>query len=441
MSLRAVVEAEFAPPGATLAQGPLRRLGWTVSALVVLILGGFLWWASVASLDEVTRGDGRIIPSQRVQVVQNLEGGIVSEILVREGQVVERDAVLVRIANIAAESDLQGNRGQAFALEAAIARLEAEVVGAAAPRFAETLLRAAPGVAEAERKLMHARAEQLAAQLAVIHDQVDQRRNEIAELEARAVALDRSRGLAQAEQAIIEPLVARGSAARLDLVRIQQRISDIQGQLTAAELAIPRSRSALAEAQKRLEERGATFRSDANVDLTQKRAQLATITEKLQADRDRVTRTEVKSPVRGTVKELKITTVGGVIRPGQDIVDIVPLEDSLLVEAQLRPADIAFIRPGQSATVKVTAYDFAIYGGLKAELEQISADTIQDERGERWFRVRLRTAKAHLGADDRPLPIIPGMTAAVEILTGRKTVLDYLMKPILRARDRALRER
>ncbi|MBL8700310.1 MAG: HlyD family type I secretion periplasmic adaptor subunit [Alphaproteobacteria bacterium] len=441
MNLRGIVEAEFAPPGTGASNAAIRRLGWAVSALVVVFIGGFLWWASIAALDEVTRGDGRVIPSQRVQVVQNLEGGIVSEILVREGQIVARDAVLVRIANTAAEADLQGNRAQAFALQAAIARLEAEITGAAAPSFSDELLRAAPEIAESERRLMRTRAEQLDAQLAVIRDQVDQRRNEIAELEGRIAALERSRGLAQSELAIVEPLVARGSAARLELVRIQQRISDLQGQLTAAELAVPRSRSALAEARKRLEERGATFRSDANADLNQKRAQLAGVTEKLLADRDRVTRTEVRSPVRGTVKELKITTVGGVIRPGQDIVDVVPLEDSLLVEAQIRPADIAFVRPGQPAVIKITAYDFAIYGGLKAELEQISADTIQDERGERWFRVRLRTAKAHLGPDDSPLPIIPGMTAGVEILTGRKTVLDYLLKPILKARDRALRER
>ncbi|MBM3628119.1 MAG: HlyD family type I secretion periplasmic adaptor subunit [Alphaproteobacteria bacterium] len=301
--------------------------------------------------------------------------------------------------------------------------------------------REAPEIVAAERRLLEARRDQLEAQVAVMREQGDQRRSEIGELEARIVALERSRALAQQELAIVEPLIRSGSGSRIELVRIQQRVNDIQTQLTAAELALPRARNAHAEVLRRIDERRATFRSEASTDLNQRRAQLAALTEKLQADRDRVTRTEVRSPVRGTIKDMKVSTVGGVIRPGQDILEIVPLEDTLLVEAQLRPADIAFVRPGQPATVKVTAYDFSIFGGLEAELEQISADTIQDERGERWFRVRLRTQKAHLGTEEKPLPIIPGMTAGVEILTGRKTVLDYLMKPILKARDRALRER
>jgi len=439
--MRRIVEADFAPEGSLAAQGGITRLGWIVSSLVIVFLGGFVLWASQATLEEVTRGDGRVIPSQRVQVIQNLEGGIVSEILVRDGQIVERDAVLVRIANTAAEADLQGSRAQSATLRAAIARLEAETNGQATPNFPTDLLTQAPGLAESERHLMRTRAQQVDAQLAVIRDQIDQRRNEIGELDGRIASLVRARDLAESELAIIAPLVRSGSGARIELLRIQQRINEIQGQLTASELALPRARSALAEAQKRLEERGATFRSEANGELNLKRGQLSALNEKIQADQDRVTRTEVRSPVRGTLKELKVTTVGGVIRPGQDILEIVPLEDSLLVEAQIRPADIAFIRPGQPAIVKVSAYDFAIYGGLKAELEQISADTIQDERGERWFRVRLRTEKAYLGTDAKPLPIIPGMTAGVEILTGRKTVLDYLLKPILKARDRALRER
>jgi adhesin transport system membrane fusion protein len=438
---RRFVEADFAPEGALAAQSGIRRLGWIVSFLVVSFLGGFIYWASVAALDEVTRGDGRVIPSQRVQVIQNLEGGIVSEILVREGQIVERDSVLVRIANTAAEADLQGNRAQSHALRGAIARLEAELQGAGALEFPASLVADAPDIVAAERRLAEARRDQLEAQVAVMREQGDQRRSEIVELEARIVALERSRALAQQELGIVEPLIRSGSGSRIELVRIQQRVNDIQTQITAAELALPRARNAHAEVLRRIDERRATFRSEASTDLNQRRAQLAALTEKLQADRDRVTRTEVRSPVRGTIKDMKVSTVGGVIRPGQDILEIVPLEDTLLVEAQLRPADIAFVRPGQPAVVKVTAYDFSIFGGLEAELEQISADTIQDERGERWFRVRLRTQKAHLGTEEKPLPIIPGMTAGVEILTGRKTVLDYLMKPILRARDRALRER
>jgi adhesin transport system membrane fusion protein len=438
--VKALVDPDFAPEGHPEAQRQVRRLAWIISLCVVAFVATFVTWSSSAFLDEVTRGDGRVIPSQRIQVVQNLEGGIVSEILVRDGQIVERDAVLVRIANTVAEADFQGNRAQSWALRAAVARLAAESRGDAIA-FEDELLREAADVAESERRLMTTRRQQLDSQLAVIRDQQAQRRNEITELRGRVGSVSRSIELARQELRIIEPLVASGAAARIDQVRIQRQISDLQGQLDAAAASIPRAEAALAESQKRLEERVATFRSEANAELNQRRAQLAALTEKISADRDRVGRTEVRSPLRGTVKELKVTTVGGVIRPGQDLVEIVPLEDTLLIEAQIRPADIAFIRPGQPATIKVTAYDFSIYGGLAAELEQISADTIQDERGERWFRVRLRTDTAQLGTAQNPLPIIPGMTASVEILTGRKSVLDYLLKPILKARDRALRER
>ncbi len=438
--MKAVVDPDFAPEGHPESRRDVLRFAWIVSLCVLLFFVAFFWWSSQAYLDEVTRGDGRVIPSQRVQIVQNLEGGIVSEILVADGQIVERDAVLVRIANITAEADLLGSRAQNNALRAAIARLEAETRGDPIA-FPAALLSDAPQVAESERALMASRRQQLDSQLAVIRDQQAQRRSEVAELRSKVGALARTLDLTRQELRIIEPLVAQGAAPRIDLVRIQGRISDMQGQLDNAQLAIPRAESALAESQKRLDERVATFRSDANVELNQKRGLLAALVEKISADRDRVGRTEVRSPVRGTVKELKVTTVGGVIRPGQDIVEIVPLEDRLLIEAQIRPADIAFVRPGQAATIKITAYDYSIYGGLAAELEQISADTIQDERGERWFRVRLRTDKGWLGTAERPLPIIPGMTASVEILTGRKSVLDYLLKPIFKARDRALRER
>jgi adhesin transport system membrane fusion protein len=441
MARRGIIEAEFAADGALAAHAGIRRLGWIVSLLVIVFVGGFVLWAANAPIDEVTRGDGRVIPSQRVQVIQNLEGGIVSEILVHEGQIVARDAVLVRISNTAAEADLQGNRAQSAALRGAIARLEAEAEDRREIQFPPELLADAPEIAESERRLLRARNDQVDAQVAVLRDQADQRMVEIREIEARISSLERGRTLAQSEQTMIEPLVRSGAASRLDLLRVQQRLNELQGQLSASELALTRARIALTEVGARIAERRATFRSEASSEFNQRRAQLAALVEKLQADRDRVTRTEVRSPVRGTIKDLKVTTVGGVIRPGQDILEIVPLEDSLLVEAQLRPADIAFVRPGQPAVVKVTAYDFSVYGGLQAELVQISADTIQDERGERWFRVRLRTGRAYLGSDDKPLPIIPGMTASVEILTGSKTVLDYLMRPILRARERALRER
>jgi len=206
-------------------------------------------------------------------------------------------------------------------------------------------------------------------------------------------------------------------------------------------LSRPRALAALEEAKGRIEERKVTFRTEASQALSEVRLQLNSIEQQLRGFQDRLGRTEVTSPVRGTVKTIFVKTIGGVIQPGQDIIEVVPIEDTLLVEAQIRPSDIAFIRPQQPAVVKITAYDFSTYGGLDAVVEEISADTIQNERGEHFFRVRLRTDRSYLGTEANPLPIIPGMTASVDILTGHKTVLEYLMRPILRAKDTALRER
>ena len=226
-----------------------------------------------------------------------------------------------------------------------------------------------------------------------------------------------------------------------DLLRLRRQVNDLQGELEQGRLAVPRAESALGEAGKRIEKAFSTFRAEAQRDLNAHEAEIAGLKEVVFAGEDRVRRTEVRSPVRGTIKTLKIGTIGGVVQPGADLVEIVPLEDTLLVEAQVRPADIAFLAPGLPAMVKITAYDFSIYGGLKGVVEDISADTIVNERDESFYRVRVRTDRNYLGAEGQPLRIIPGMTAQVDVLTGEKTVLDYLLKPILRARSRALTER
>jgi adhesin transport system membrane fusion protein len=437
---RSAIELDFLPE----LQSTMRRasthfanvLSLTVVAFVVI----FLYWANNALLDEVTRGDGRVIPASRVQVIQNLEGGILSEMLVKEGDIVEKDAVLLRITNAVAQSDYGETLSQYLSLKAALSRLEAEVANREIA-FPNDVATQAPRAADTELSLYRARKAQLDAQLAVLRDQEAQRQQEILELKSRANALQRTLAIAREERAITEPLVAKGAAARVDLVRLQRQISDLEGQLDNTRLSIPRAESALSESQRRMQERVATFQADARNELNQRRTQYTTIESKILAERDRVSRTEVRAPVRGTIKEAKINTIGGVIRPGQDLIDLVPLEDTLIIEARIRPADIAFLRPGQTATVKITAYDYSIFGGLQAHLEQISADSIKDEKGESFFRVLLRTEKNSLGTHESPLPIIPGMTASIEILTGQKTVLDYLMKPLLRAKERALRER
>lgn len=437
---RQIAELDFLPELQATMRRASRRFVNALTLSIVAFVIFFVVWAQQAVLDEVTRGDGSVIPSSRVQVIQHLEGGILSELLVSNGDIVAKDAPLLRITNAVAQSDLQESRAQQLSLKAAMARLEAEVEDRQ-PVFPPEVMREAPQAVETELALFRARRTQLDSQVAVIREQESQRQQEIVELKSRIQTTQRTLGLARDERAITEPLVAQGVAARVDLVRLQRQISELEGQLENARLAVPRAEAALAEAQRRAQERQAIFKTETRNDLNQRRMQLSAIEAKLGAEQDRVTRTEVRSPVRGTVKEIKINTIGGVIRPGQDLIEIVPLEDSLVVEARIRPADIAFLRPGQEATLKITAYDFSIYGGLKAKLEQISADTIKDDKGDSFFRVQLRTNRNFLGSPASPLPIIPGMTASVEILTGQKTVLDYLVKPLLKARDRALRER
>jgi membrane fusion protein, adhesin transport system len=400
----------------------------------------FFAWASWATLDEVTRGEGRVIPSSQIQVVQNQEGGIVSQILVREGEIVERGQVLLQIDNIRAASDLRENRKRWLALVGALARLRAEVEDSAIT-FDPQVVTEAGEVVRNEHDLYDARQQALRSELAILTSQATQREQELAELLRRLAQLEGSYGLALEELEITEPLAARRVVSKIDLLRLKRQVNDLEGELETTRLGIERVRSASQEAQSRIEEKTLSFRAEAQRELNVVQAEAAALEEKIAADTDRVGRTEVRSPVRGTIKQLFVNTLGGVVQPGEDLAEIVPLEDTLLVEAKVRPADIAFLRPGLPATVKVTAYDYAIYGGLDAVVEDISADTITDEKGERFYRVRVRTTEGTLDKAGTPLPIIPGMTTQIDILTGEKTVMDYLLKPILRARQNALRER
>jgi adhesin transport system membrane fusion protein len=407
-------------------------------ATVLLFMVVFVVWARWATLDEVTRGDGRVIPSRQIQVVQNLEGGIIAAILVREGEIVEDGQVLMRIDNVRAATDYREKRARYLALVAARARLRAEI-DETAPDFPTELMAEAPALAENELALFHSRQTELEGELDILRRQEEQRGQELNELKTRLAQLDRSYRLADQELSLMESV--GGGVPKGDLLRLRRQVNDLQGEMEQATLAVPRAESALGEAGKRIEKTFSTFRAEAQRDLNAHEAEMAGLKEVVLAGEDRVRRTEVRSPVRGTIKTLKIGTIGGVVQPGADLAEIVPLEDTLLVEAQVRPADIAFIAPGLPAMVKVTAYDFSIYGGLKGVVEDISADTIVNERHESFYRVRVRTERNYLGSEAKPLRIIPGMTAQVDVLTGEKTVLDYLLKPILKARSRALTER
>ncbi|MEN9460893.1 MAG: hypothetical protein RIS84_913 [Pseudomonadota bacterium] len=407
-------------------------------SLLFFIIAGV--WANYAMLDEVTRGVGKVIPSSHVQVVQNLEGGIVSELLVKAGDVVDQGQVLLRIDDTRFASSFRESQVKAQSLQAKIARLTAESQGIAF-QISKDLPAEQREVFQNEFSLAQSRQKEVQATLNILQQQKNQKQHEIGELRSKVGQLQRSYELVLKELRLTEPLVKKGLASEVELLRLQRQVSELKGGLDSTRLSIPRAESSVSETDRKMEELGVNFRTNAISELNDNKAELSRITQSNFALEDRVTRTAVRSPVRGTIKQVKVTTVGGVVQPGMDLMEIVPLEDKLLIEAQIRPADIAFLHPNQPAMVKLTAYDFSIFGGLPAHLEHISADSITNERGESFFLIRVRTERKYLGAEDKPLPIMSGMTASVDILTGKKSLLDYLLKPIKKAHDQALRER
>jgi adhesin transport system membrane fusion protein len=408
---------------------------WATVAFFVIALS----WAALATIDEVTRGVGRVMPSGDVQKIQNLEGGIVSQILVAEGDTVIRGQPLLRIDDTQFAASFKEANVRIQSLRARIARLQAEVDGAPFTPTGELLEH--PEIAASELALYQSRREEFETGLSVLEQERRQSQEQISELTAENRMLTRSLELARQELDMKQPLAEKGLLPRVEVLGVEREVTTIDGQLQANEHAIPRAHGALAGVERRIEERRASFRTQALAELNEGKLELARLEESRRALEDRVRRTEVAAPVAGIVKQLNVNTIGGVIQPGMDLAEIVPADESLVVEAEVPPSDIAFLRPGQKAIVKLTAYDFAIYGGLDAMLEQISADTITNDEGIRVYQIRVRTTRTHLGTDVEPLPIIPGMAAEVDILTGEKTILDYLLKPLRRARDRALRER
>jgi len=418
---------------------------FAVMLLVVVIafFAAFFTWASLAEMDEVTRGEGTVIPSRSNQIVQNLEGGIVAAIRIREGDVVRKGQVLLRIENIGAKAGFKENRKKYLTLIAMAARLQAEADSKPAIAFPAEVVKLAPEVVAAERALFQSRRRSHQSEIQVLRRQVDQRRQALAELGSSVRRLAAQYSSLMREVRLTRPLVQQGAVSQVELLRLERQADNTRGELETTRLAIPRANSAYRESLQKVKDKLLSRASESREALNKARGEARALREALAAGRDRVSRTEVRSPVRGTVKRILVATIGGVIKPGQDLVEIVPLDDTLLIEAKIRPSDVAFLRPGQQATVKITAYDFSIYGGLDARLVDISADTIKDEinRGQTFYRVRVRTNRNYLGKTNRRLPIIPGMVAQVEIMTGKKTVLDYLLKPILKARTQALRER
>jgi adhesin transport system membrane fusion protein len=426
-----VSDAEWA----RLQQEPVRAR--VVLRTIGLVLLALLLWAAFAEVDEVTRGIGKVIPSRQLQIIQAVDGGIVSEILVREGQVVEPGQLLLKIDETRFVSSLRENRAEYMSLRAKAGRLRALAEGSALVMPPE-VERDFPQIALQERNLYESRRMELDAQVGIARQQLAQRNQEIVEVKARRDQASQAYELTLQELKATKPLVGSGAVSEVEVLRLERDVSRFKGERDQAAAQIVRIQSAIAEATRKVQEVELNFRNQARIELADVSGKLNALTESSTALSDRVKHSNVKSPVKGTVKRLLVNTVGGVVQPGNEIIEIVPLEDALLLEANISPRDIAFLRPGQEAIVRFTAYDFTIYGGLEAVVDQIGADTITDEDGNAFYVVRVRTLESSLGEN---LPIIPGMVAEVDIMTGKKTVLSYLMKPILRAKAHALSER
>jgi adhesin transport system membrane fusion protein len=416
------------------------RGGRIILWVIFIFVAAALVWANYTALDEVTVGEGKVIPTSQVQQIQNLEGGILKEINVKVGQVVDSGQVLMTIENTEALSSLREQQAEFINLQVRATRLQAESYSLM-PEFDADAKEKYPLVVNRELDLYNSRLESLRTNQASFQQQIEQRKQEIVEQQAKLDNLKQSYVFSKEELDLTRPAFEQGAVSRVELLQLERQVNQLQGDLEATQLAIPRARSALKEAQSNLAESDAQFRAEAQEDLTGVKSKLDQLKEVSVSLEDKVSRTQVRSVLKGIVKQIQLNTVGGVIKPGMNLMEIVPIEDSLLIEAKVRPENIGFIKPGLSAVVKLSAYDFAIFGGLHSTVENISADTILDEEGNSFFLVRVRTDKNYLGIKQAPLPVIPGMQASVDIITGKKTLLDYLLKPILKAKQNALRER
>ncbi|MCD7982790.1 MAG: HlyD family type I secretion periplasmic adaptor subunit [Desulfovibrio sp.] len=440
---------------AALARRPrfgVRALSITVAVMFVCLLT----WAAFAKIDEVTHAEGQVVGSQRTQTIQNLEGGILRSVQVHEGQIVEKGDVLAQLDNELAESSYRDAVNKAMENSLAIIRLEAELKDQR-PVFPEDLrgwaaklighavddstLARARQIIRDQENAWQSRQNQLNAEIEVLKSQYEQRRRDVEEQAARKTQLARSLALSIEQRDTAYALVQRNNFSRMEYLGLQQKVVELQGQIDMLAASIPKAQAAADESRQRIASRRAEQNAAITEEINKRRLELNSLRETLSAGSDRVTRTELRTPVRGTVKQIYINTVGGVVKPGEPIMDIVPLDDTLLVEAKVSPKDVAFLRPGQDVMVKVSAYDFSIYGGLEGKLESISADTIEDKKGNYHYLVKVRTQKTAITYHNEVLPIIPGMIVTADILIGKKTVLDYLLKPILKAKQNALRER
>lgn len=403
-------------------------------ALAFFIL---IFWAAFAKVDEVARGEGRVIPSQQLQVIQSYDGGVVEAILVHEGQIVNKGDLLLRIDPTRFVSTFRENRAEYLSLQARSIRLKALTMNIPFV-LPDDLIAASPDVAEHERTLYESNRKELEEQMGISRSQLEQRGQELVEVRAKITQVTRALELATQELNVTKPLLASGAVSEVEILKLEGEVSNAHGARQQALAQEQRLEAAVEESEGKVREVELMESNKWRTELSETLAKLSALHETSTGLADKIKYAEIRAPVRGTVQHLYTNTLGGVVQPGHEVIEIIPLDDQLLIEAKVLPKDIAFLHPGQPAIVKFTAYDFAIYGGLNGTLEFISPDTMKDEKENVYYLVRVRTVRSGF---NQSLPIIPGMTTQVDILTGKKTVLSYLLKPVLRAKQNALTER
>ena len=402
---------------------------------LALLLGGAFTWASVAQIDQIVRAEGRIIAAGRAQIVQHLEGGIVQQILVREGQVVAAGDVLMRLSAVQANTTVQQGRNRLFAMQAQQARLNAEAQGLPSPQFDNAIpveLRQESMDAFRERLSRH-RAERM-----VIAQQHSQRKAELTEARQRILSTQTELDLAKRQSSLMDGLFKKGAASQMEYLDAQSRTQKLLSTISDLQSSMPRLEAGIAELQARLNEFESRFRAEARTELTQVSAEIAKISLAVDGDADRLDRTEVRAPASGYINRMHFNTMGGVVKPGEALLEITPSEGPVAVEARVRPNDRASLRAGLTTHVKIGAYDYAVYGALAGQLVEVSADTLPDEAGQRYYRVLIQTdAPTSRMAD---VALLPGMTASADVVLGQRSVLTYLISPLLRFKNRAFSE-
>lgn len=408
----------------------------SVTALIVIMLA----WMAFSTIDEMTHGEGQVVPSSEIQVVQSLEGGVLKELLVNEGEIVKKGQILLKISDVAFASEEQGTQARQESLLIKRVRLEAEANGKAFV-IDPALSAKAPDIARNEEELYRSRQKELQNAQSILDDKISSASAQISELGAKISRLSESKKLVEQELGITRKMVEQRAVPKLDEIRLSRELNDISGQINEAAEQRQGLQAELSAARKERDDQENKFRSQALGELNDVQTQLSQLDSSLTAIGDRVDRSEIRSPVDGVVNKISLKTIGGVVEPAMRLAEIVPLNDELKIIARVPPSEIAFLKPGQEAKVKISAYDSQRYGFLTGQLVRLGANSVTDSKGNIFFEIEVRTKKNHLGDDANPLPITPGMVAQVEIITGERSILAYLLQPVFRAKDRALTER